>query len=190
MQFDNMLIYMDENITQKIEEIIKLGRKWLYRYLTPLGRCIVAKSLLIPKVCHILSCVPVSTKTIDHLQREIFNFIWGGEKKQPAFSRDDAQVSSFEGGLNMPDIHAALKSYQISWLRRAINNKECNVWRIWLDKLLIQACGMNFTDLLVSGNRHWQKAANKMSNNFWKRVLKAYNKLTGAMVEAEPHTGY
>ena len=81
MQFDNMLIYMDENITQKIEEIIKLGRKWLYRYLTPLGRCIVAKSLLIPKVCHILSCVPVSTKTIDHLQREIFNFIWGGEKK-------------------------------------------------------------------------------------------------------------
>ena len=87
----------------------------------------------------------------------------------------------------MPDIHAALKSYQISWLRRAINNKECNVWRIWLDKLLIQACGMNFTDLLVSGNRHWQKAANKMSNNFWKRVLKAYNKLTGAMVEAEPH---
>ena len=187
MQFDNMLIYMDENITQKIEEIIKLGKKWLYRYLTPLGRSIVAKSLLIPKVCHILSCVPVSTKTIDHLQREIFNFIWGGEKKQPAFSRDDAQVTSFEGGLNMPDIHAALKSYQISWLRRAINNKECNVWRNWLDKLVIQACEMNFTDLLVSGNRHWQMAANKISNNFWKRVFKAYNKLTGAMVEAEPH---
>ena len=132
-QFDNKLEKMDENITKKMEQIIALGESWLYRSICPLGRSTLAKSLLIPKICHILSVVKISKKVIDHFQRKIYEFIWGGPKKRHAFAREDAQVSAYEGGLDMPDLETAIKSYQISWLRRAANNTEKNVWRDWLD---------------------------------------------------------
>ena len=186
IQFDNMLEFMDENITKKIKEITDTGKKWLYRQISPLGRSTVAKAILLPKVCHILSVVPVHQKVIDQLQRKIFEFIWGGERKHPSFARNDSQVSTYEGGLNMPDINASLKSYQISWLRRAINNRERNAWRLWLDKLLHEACGKTLELLLLAGNKRWQMAANKMENGFWKEALKSYNKLVPAVIEKEP----
>ena len=186
IQFDRFLRFMDENITKKMEEIIEAGKKWFYRFLTPLGRSVIAKSLLIPKICHILSCVKVSPKVISKFQQKIFEFIWGGEKKRAAFARDDAQVSSYEGGLNMPDLAASLKSFQISWLRRAAKNQENNVWRNWLDELLQKACGLPFDQLMLAGNRQWQLAANKVENTFWKEVFKSYNRMVTIMVENDP----
>ena len=181
-QFDRFLEFMDENVTKKIEEILEAGKKWSYRFLTPLGRSTIAKSLLIPKICHTLSVVKISPKVINNFQQKIYEFIWGGEKKRAAFARDDAQVSSFEGGLNMPDIQAALRSYQISWLRRAINNEEDNVWRNWLDELLMRSNGMTFEQLMLAGNKQWMKAGNKIENTFWKEVFKSYSRMVEAMV--------
>ena len=144
-----MLEFMDENITKKIKEITDTGKKWLYRQISPLGRSTVAKAILLPKVCHILSVVPVHQKVIDQLQRKIFEFIWGGERKHPSFARNDSQVSTYEGGLNMPDINASLKSYQISWLRRAINNREMHGGYGWI------SCCMRRV-VKLSNSSYWQ----------------------------------
>ena len=187
-QFDNKLEKMDENITKKMEQIIALGESWLYRSICPLGRSTLAKSLLIPKICHILSVVKISKKVIDHFQRKIYEFIWGGPKKRHAFAREDAQVSAYEGGLDMPDLETAIKSYQISWLRRAANNTESNTWRDWLDILLQNACGLNFRELMEAGTKTWQVAASKIDNLFWKEVFKSFNKLTVKVIEKDPQS--
>ena len=50
----------------------------------------------------------------------------------------------------MPDIQAALRSYQISWLRRAVYNEEDNVWRNWLDELLLKSNGLTFNQLMLA----------------------------------------
>ena len=84
--------------------------------------------------------------------------------------------------LNMPDIQAALRSYQISWLRRAVNNEEDNVWRNWLDELLTRSNGMTFEQLMLAGNKQWMKAGNKIGNTFWREVFKSYSRMVEAMV--------
>ena len=81
-QFDRFLEFMDENIAKKIEEIIEAGKKWSYRFLTPLGRSTIAKSILIPKICHTLSVIKVSPKIIKKFQQKIYEFIWGGGKEK------------------------------------------------------------------------------------------------------------
>ena len=85
----------------------------------------------------------------------------------------------------MPDLVASLKSFQISWLRRAVKNQENNVWRNWLDELLQKACGLSFDQLMLAGNRQWQLAANKVENSFWKEVFKSYNRMVDSMKELD-----
>ena len=82
----------------------------------------------------------------------------------------------------MPDIQAALRSYQISWLRRAVNNEEDNVWRNWLDELFLKSNGINFNQLMMSGNKQWRTAANKIESSFWKDVFKSYNRMVDNMI--------
>ena len=180
-QFDRFLQFMDENVAIQIEEIIQAGKKWSYRFLTPLGRSTIAKSILIPKICHTLSVIKISPKVIKSFQSKIYEFIWGGAKKRAPFAREDAQVSAYEGGLDMPDIQSAMRGYQISWLRRACNNSEVNVWRDWLDELTEDATGLDFNQLMLSGDRKWQQARNRVRSTFWKEVFGSYSRMVDSM---------
>ena len=85
----------------------------------------------------------------------------------------------------MPDIQSALRSYQISWLRRACNNVESNLWRDWLDELTTEATGLSFAQLMMAGSKKWKRAENQIRNTFWKEVFKSYNRMVDSMKELD-----
>ena len=123
--FTPFLEDMDCNITDKLSEIEKAAKRWLYRFMSPLGRNIIAKCLLLPKVTHIFTAIPIlCQKAISNLETAIFDFIWGGKKKRHAFNRNDSQCSFNDGGLEMPNIRVSIQSYLFSWFRRALRKKK------------------------------------------------------------------
>ena len=175
---DPFLERLDQNITIIMKDLVQLSKTWQYRFLTPLGRNVIAKSLFIPKICHIVSVVPqLDKKILDKFEDLIYDFIWGGKEKRRAFARKDAQVLTYDGGLNMPNMKVIVECFLISWLRRAAFNHEQNIWRDWLDILMDKAAKIKFDDLLLAGEHKWKKVINGMTNPFWESVFKAYHKL-------------
>ena len=74
----------DQNVEKKIIDIKKIINLWNARYLTPLGKVTIIKSLLISKITHVLLSHPTpSTYILNKLNIIFKNFIWKG--KTPKF---------------------------------------------------------------------------------------------------------
>ena len=90
----------DQNIDGKIKEIQKLIFIWNGRYLTPYGKIIIIKSLLISKITHVLLSLPSpSPFTINKLEKIFQEFIWG--QKNPTFrKRNNGKCIKIRGPTN------------------------------------------------------------------------------------------
>ena len=63
----------------KIRNSIKL---WKRRYLTPLGKITVIKTLLLPILNNLFLTLPIpSENTIKHINNLFFDFLWQGPSK-------------------------------------------------------------------------------------------------------------
>ena len=120
IKFDGSLSKLEENIASKIIEIDKIISCWKYRFLSPLGRAVIAKTLLLSKINHIAFAVPTLNKnTIKTIEDKIYDFIWKGSDK---VARADAKKNEKQGGLALPDILASWTAFKFSWLRRVENS--------------------------------------------------------------------
>ena len=77
------------------------------RFLTPIGRCTVAKTILLAKINHLAFVFPKIKlkKWPDKIRREDAKHQWG------------------KGGMDMPDIRTSWRAFKTSWLRRLISGK-------------------------------------------------------------------
>ena len=184
--FTPLLQNMEAAIEEKIKEIEDVGKKWQYRFMTPLGRSVIAKTILYPKVIHIFSVIPVSQKVINKLEAVIYKFIWGGEKKRYVFCREDSQCRFEDGGMELLNIRSAINSYLFSWFRRALREEDGNLWRLHLDEIIKEACGKDFISLLGEGNKTWSKVQGNIRNPFWKSCFKAMHLIYNAYLSKNP----
>ena len=72
---------------------------WRRRFLTPLRNVTVIKSLLLPKLTHLLIALPNhDTQTLNNINGIFFDFLWNDRAKikQPVVVK-----KYFEGGLKM-----------------------------------------------------------------------------------------
>ena len=77
-EINNFNNITDLNIETKLEVIKKIIRLWNARNLTPYGKIMIIKSLLISKVTHILLSLPSPTlELMTNLEKLFKNFIWG-----------------------------------------------------------------------------------------------------------------
>jgi len=73
----NLKEMVEKNYKDKLKEIKKEMAHWSYRNLTELGRNVILKSLILPKVNHLFISLPnPSDSYINELQKLCFNFIW------------------------------------------------------------------------------------------------------------------
>ena len=116
----NMDRISDMNIEMKIGEIRKIIALRNSRFLTPFGKVIIVKNLLISKITHVLLSLPSpSPDTLRTLENIFMNFIWCN--KQPKFRHEIVELPLMKGGLcltNLPNFDLALK---ITWLKRVQN---------------------------------------------------------------------
>ena len=92
------------NYTDRIAQIKNSIKIWCRRFLTPLGKITVTKSLLLPKLTNLLIALPnPDTETLNNINCIFFDFLWNGRAKikQPVVVKQ-----YFEGGLKMKNLMA------------------------------------------------------------------------------------
>ena len=172
VKFDATLDKMDRNIEEKIIEMEKIMTHWKYRFLSPIGRVCIAKTLLLSKFSHIAFALPVLSKElIKKIEDKIYFFIWKGPDK---VAREVAKKAESKGGLNFPDLLSSWRAFKISWFRRLLSSNatwadifEHNLSKIHRDidkKSLIYKCGTFIT----------HQISNRFPNKFWAECLKIW----------------
>ena len=164
------------NFKEKIQKIRSLIKLWNRRYLTPLGKITVIKTLLLPILNHLFISIPnPADQTIKELNNIFFDFLWNG----PAKIKQNVVIKQYcEGGLGMINLKAFIDSMKLTWLRRVILSN--SPWQSVMNNTI------NFNELLVFGRCYTNAIQNKIKNKFWIDVLHAYSdilQLTGENTE-------
>ena len=147
------LIYNEK--IRKVENTIKL---WKRRYLTPIGKITVIKTLLLPIFYHLLISLPNPTQTIlNKLNNIFYDFLWEG----PAKIKIKVIIKQYlQGGLNMINLNAFIISLKTTWIRRLIVN-DGNWSNIIKEKI-------DLKHITVYGEEYIQMLGNKIKTNFGK----------------------
>ena len=181
IDFDSDLAHMDRNFTNKIEEIDKLFKCWLYRKLTPIGKITIIKSLALSKLSHVaMVCPLLDHSLLTKLKNMSFNFLWNG--KPDRMKRTESCLPAEKGGLSMPDIEAFWASFKMTWARR-LTAPNC-LWQKILQLNLLYV-DHDIEELWYGGPTLLRKISNKLSNPFWKEVIKTF-----AIITEDLHFSY
>ena len=132
------------NCAEKFQNIKSLIKLWKRRYLTPLGKVTVSRSILLPLLNHLFISIPnPNEKIMKELNDIFFEFLWEG----PAKIKYNAVVKQYcEGGLNMIILKAFINSMKVTWLRIVINS-HCS-WQSIIQNTI------NFNDIFSFGKSY------------------------------------
>ena len=79
-----------------MEKIEKILISWKFRNLTPIGRITVIKTLVIPKLNHLILTIPnPSVEFIIAFERKLFNFVWNNK---PDKIKRNSLVQDYKNG--------------------------------------------------------------------------------------------
>ena len=95
VNFNGTLRNMEINFENNLIEIKSVIQHWQYRFLSPIGRACIAKTLLLSKLSHLASVIPTVNKNkLKEIENLIYNFIWQGKEK---VARQDSKQSENRG---------------------------------------------------------------------------------------------
>ena len=155
------------NYKEKINSINKLIKMWKRRYLTPLGKITVIKTLLLPILNHLFISLPnPDNNIINEVNRIFYDFLWEGTAK---IKQTVIVKQYFEGGLKMINTKAFIKSLKATWIRRLLCND--GNWTKIIDK------DISLENLINYGSSFTEHIITKISNTFWIDVLSSHNSL-------------
>ena len=140
---------------------------WKRRYLTPLGKITVIKSLLVPTLNHLFISIPnPNNQTIKELNNIFLEFVWEG----PAKIKYNIIIKQYcDGGLKMINLKAFMNSMKLTWLRRMVTSNSP-----WQEIIRNKIC---FKELFSLGTSYIENILKNIKNKFWIDVLKAYSEL-------------
>ena len=123
---------------------------WSKRYLTPLGKITIIKTLLISQFNHLFISLPnPSTEFISNLNSLLYKFLWNDK---PDKIRRDIVIKGYgDGGLKRIDINSFIISLKLSWIRRLIQSKsKCNkIIEKEINKQYLFNCGSDYINKCI-----------------------------------------
>ena len=157
----------NSNYSQKLKEMEETMSPWLQRSLTPLGRVILVKSLLLAKFVHLFAAIENPDKAyMAKLESLLFKFIWG---KKDKIKRGIAKRQFLEGGIAAPDVESFASALKISWIRRWLDTKESS-WKLLVNEKFIISNNLNIFQCAIGE----LQIRNLELPEFWNQVLKAW----------------
>ena len=152
------------NVTEKIAI-------WSKRHLTPLGKIVVVKTILLFKLNHLFSSLPTPTNSsLKELNDIFFKFLWSN--KPDKINRDVTILDHSMGGLKMTYLEYSLVANKAGWINRLISKS--SPWTK-LFQLIILWDLRRLTDF---GPDYSNALQMKTNNIFWLDVFAAWKKLT------------
>jgi len=165
----NLQEMVEKNYKDKLKEIKKLMANWSTRYLTALGRNVVLKSLILPKLTHLFTSLPnPENKFVEELQKLCFKYIWN--EKPDKVKREKMIQSYSSGGIKVLNIKNHMKALKLTWLRRCMTKN--TKWQIFF--LNSVKSEIHWSELGISKMNSFKQ---KISNPFWKQVIEAWCEL-------------
>ena len=140
---------------------------WKYRYVTPIGKITIVKTLIISKFTHLFMTLPTPVTVLNDLNKLLFNFIWDG--KPDKIKREQMCANKLKGGLNMTNVYNFEKSLKLNWLKQIFTGRT----KIWL-YILSNDTKLNLNYLSSLGSE-WCLSLMPKLNPFWKKVFSYYN---------------
>ena len=162
------------NYPKVIQSIERLLTKWNQRYLTPLGKITVIKTLALSKLNYLFMALPSpSNKTIKALVATFFKFVWNG--KPDKVKRNNMVKCYTSGGLNMIDLENFLYASKLTWIRRLHNSRNSPWAQIYKWQI------NDIERIITLGSKHSELIAKKIQNKFWLEILQYWSLLISKM---------
>ena len=162
------------NYIPAINSIEKLLNLWRHRYLTPIGKITVIKSLALSKLNHLFMALPSPGKEIlKQLEIKFYKFIWSG--KPDKIKRNILTKHYTDGGLSMIELDTFISAIKITWIRRLYQNSDTQ----WA--MLAKAYLGSVKKTVLLGSCYSSIIARKLSNKFWSETLFCWSKLTDSI---------
>ena len=158
------------NFSPAIKSIKKMLHVWHKRYLTPIGKIAVIKTLAISKLNHLFTSVPSPNKHIlKEFETVFFSFIWDG--KPDKVKRTTITKNYQDGGLNMIDVNNFISALKTTWLRRMFIYSNFP----WVN-LALYNVGL-IDKLFKLGPENINKPVNRTTNKFWVEALLSWRRV-------------
>ena len=127
-KFDELSLF-EEKFASTIHNLQSTLNLWLVRGLTLLGKITVLKTLIIPKLIHKASYLPIQLpqKFVKQLNRVLFAFIWGS--KWEKIGRSQLCCSIEKGGAKMIDVKQYLTALKFKWIFRIFDENFVADWK-------------------------------------------------------------
>ena len=111
----------ENNLQRKIRNLECEIAQWNRRYITPLGKITVIKSLLLSTLVHLFITLPNPSQTyIKKIENMLYTFLWNNK---PDPIKRAKVIQNYEwDGLAMVDIVTFISSLKLTWLKRLSNS--------------------------------------------------------------------
>ena len=166
LNLDRKLILLENEIAQ-----------WNRRYITPMGKITVIKSLLLSKLVHLFMALPnPSPNYIKKIEQILYSFLWNN--KPDRIKRAKAIQKYGFDGLQMIDITSFLHSLKLSWLKRFADSTA-----VWTTVARLEQ--LDPMNLLTYGTAKLKQITLNITNIFWREVIQALIQFN-QLVKLEP----
>ena len=154
------------NIEKKLGPMQQEINNWTRRDITPFGKIVVIKTLIVSKIVHILISLPSPSETlVKKINKMLYDFLW--DNKPDKVKRKIIIKKLEQGGLAMLDLGIFDKSLKLTWIRRFL---KCETK--WKD--LISSIYPDIHNAWQYGNNYVLKMSKTFENLFWENVLNYY----------------
>ena len=166
----NLPEMLELNFLHNIAQIRKLVSHWNKRYLTPLGKITVIKSIFLSKLNHLFSSLPnPHSLCLETLNDIFFKFIWSN--KPDKIKRDVTMLDYHKGGLKMIKLEYAVMSSKISWIKRLFHKNTP-----WI-KLFRHTILGDLQQIINFGPEYGSILKRKTCNLFWLDTFSSWETL-------------
>ena len=156
-----------EKIVDAVDVLIK---NWKKRKLTLLGKIVIIKTLIIPKITYYSSVKSVDSAKVKDLESSLYKFIW--DDKVDKVKRK-VLISSFnEGGLCMRDLESHIDMLRMTWVKRLLDERNTDSNWIILPKHYLTVQGLSVFNMNLHYLRHLPNA--NTIPLFYKNILETW----------------
>ena len=113
---------VEENFMNRIRKMKTKLNLWLSRDLTLYGKSLLAKTLGVSQLIYAASMLSVLTSVMKNVQTELFNFLW--KNKKDKIKRLVMYQPLVEGGVNIVNFPAVVKSLRLAWISRFLSKSQ------------------------------------------------------------------
>lgn len=163
------------NYKSKFLEIEQTIKQWKSRKLTPIGRIVVIKTLIVPKMNHLILTLPnPDHELIQKLDKALFNYLWGSDIHK--IKKNTIIQDYNQGGLKMIDYKEFMLALKSTWIRRLLHSSPK-----WIH-ILEAEMNTSVSNLWSRGTEYTLKICKLIHNCFWKEVLLSWTKITDCQI--------